>query len=308
VNTNAYNKDSIAPVHIAIKKGVENMLNWIILTNNRNKHDRSKQFNLKLECGKDKNTPLHIACKSGSVNSIKLLAKHSDMFAKNADGKTPIQELKSIFAINKILEKYRKRQVETTSKFSSVNYTSANRANVCSSDSYRGYTLYSASVRKLQNPLQISPCTQAINKVWPKVKQKLAFDYIWNRPNPHHIKLHYLNSMLQESNGNIKLNTIFDISAPNCILDDASYRITANNNCIYFRNSAIDDSEVIESARHEECRRRPKSQDPFNHRSQGSINSILTTQNKKSPSYYFNQSSLRKENQLFTISNYLKCN
>ena len=59
--------------------------------------DASKTFNEKpdfqtyaIELDKEKNTPLHLAARSGDVEKVHILVPHSNLEARNSDGRTPL--------------------------------------------------------------------------------------------------------------------------------------------------------------------------------------------------------------------------
>ena len=101
---NLRNLEGWAPIHVAIKKGQINAVKWAITWNNKVK-DKTKMFNLSLNGGNARWTPLHLAGHSGEYDAVQLLINAgANLFIRNAEMRTPRQVSKGNLAIYKVIK------------------------------------------------------------------------------------------------------------------------------------------------------------------------------------------------------------
>ena len=111
-SVNLFNNDNWAPIHIAARRASKECLLWIISSNKRLRSENKEEFNLNLR-GHNNWTPLHLTINSFRIEeTLILLENNCDVFARNADAKTPKRVSIGNYVFSKLLTNYENNMLE----------------------------------------------------------------------------------------------------------------------------------------------------------------------------------------------------
>eukprot|EP00826_Nyctotherus_ovalis_P015658 TRINITY_DN14470_c0_g1_i3.p1 TRINITY_DN14470_c0_g1~~TRINITY_DN14470_c0_g1_i3.p1 ORF type:complete len:326 (+),score=64.40 TRINITY_DN14470_c0_g1_i3:73-1050(+) len=110
---NVQNINGFAPVHIAAEKNQIEGLNWAVAYNSKHGSDKdAKLFDINLQCGTGKYTPLHIASRMCNYKAIHcLLSAKAQSLIPNAKNKLPRKLCKGVATIAKMFKRAEREEI-----------------------------------------------------------------------------------------------------------------------------------------------------------------------------------------------------